>query len=87
MILAGGQSLLPSLWARRAPPGRLVDVSRVDALKHIADEGGSVRIGAGPAAPVDTPWTPARGSWNANTRVAPAESQHSTRFLPRCFAL
>lgn len=46
VILAGGQSLLPSLRGK-APPPLFVDVGRIAALKAIAVEAGRVRIGAG----------------------------------------
>jgi carbon-monoxide dehydrogenase medium subunit len=44
--LAGGQSLGPMLNLRLARPKLLVDVSRLDALKGIEDEGDAWRIGA-----------------------------------------
>jgi carbon-monoxide dehydrogenase medium subunit len=44
--LAGGQSLGPMLNLRLARPKLLVDVSRVDALRAIVDEGDCWRIGA-----------------------------------------
>jgi carbon-monoxide dehydrogenase medium subunit len=45
--LAGGQSLGPMLNLRLARPKLLVDVSKIEALREIADEGDSWRIGAG----------------------------------------
>jgi carbon-monoxide dehydrogenase medium subunit len=45
--LAGGQSLGPMLNLRLARPKLLVDLSRIDSLKAIADEGEAWRIGAG----------------------------------------
>lgn len=44
--IAGGQSLGPMLNLRLARPKMLVDVSRIDALKRIGDEGDAWRIGA-----------------------------------------
>jgi aerobic carbon-monoxide dehydrogenase medium subunit len=44
--LAGGQSLVPMLNLRLAPVGRLVDLGRIDALKHAEDKGTSIRYGA-----------------------------------------
>jgi carbon-monoxide dehydrogenase medium subunit len=45
-VLAGGQSLLPLLRLRLAYPEALVDVGRVDEMRGVRDEGGSLRIGA-----------------------------------------
>ncbi len=44
--IAGGQSLGPMLNLRLARPKLLVDVSRIDSLKEIKDEGDAWRIGA-----------------------------------------
>ena len=44
--IAGGQSLGPMLNLRLARPKLLVDVSKIQALKAIADEGDAWRIGA-----------------------------------------
>ena len=44
--LAGGQSLGPMLNLRLARPKLLVDISKLDALKQIKDEGDAWRIGA-----------------------------------------
>ena len=44
--IAGGQSLGPMLNLRLARPKLLVDVSKVEALRAIADEGDAWRIGA-----------------------------------------
>ena len=44
--IAGGQSLGPMLNLRLARPRLLVDVSRIPALREIADEGDGWRIGA-----------------------------------------
>ena len=45
-ILAGGQSLMPTLNMRLSRPRVLVDINRIDALKGIGLENGTVRIGA-----------------------------------------
>jgi len=44
--LAGGMSLLPLMKMQLAAPERLVDLSGVEELVGIQDEGGSLRIGA-----------------------------------------
>jgi carbon-monoxide dehydrogenase medium subunit len=44
--LAGGQSLVPMLNLRLAPVGKLVDLGRIDTLKHPEDKGTSIRYGA-----------------------------------------
>lgn len=46
MPLAGGHSLVPQLNERALRPDRLVDLSRIDALRRIDSEGGVLRIGA-----------------------------------------
>lgn len=46
-VMAGGQSLLPVLRMRLNAPGMVVDISRIEGLKGITDEGDSIRIGAG----------------------------------------
>lgn len=45
-ILAGGQSLLPSLALRLSAPAVLVDISRLQELRFIDEQAGAVRIGA-----------------------------------------
>ena len=45
-ILAGGQSLMPTLNMRLSQPRLLIDINRLDALGGIALDGGQVRIGA-----------------------------------------
>ncbi len=45
-LIAGGQSLGPMLNLRLARPKLLVDISRIEALKEIKDEGDAWRIGA-----------------------------------------
>jgi aerobic carbon-monoxide dehydrogenase medium subunit len=46
-VIAGGHSLLPIMKFRLAQPPRLVDISRLDELKGIAEKGRGARIGAG----------------------------------------
>jgi aerobic carbon-monoxide dehydrogenase medium subunit len=45
-ILAGGQSLMPTLNMRLSQPEILIDINRLDALKGISLRDGFVRIGA-----------------------------------------
>ena len=45
-ILAGGQSLMPTLNMRLSQPRLLIDINRLDALAGISLEGDRVRIGA-----------------------------------------
>ena len=45
-ILAGGQSLMPTLNMRLSQPKLLIDINRLDELAGIALEDGEVRIGA-----------------------------------------
>jgi aerobic carbon-monoxide dehydrogenase medium subunit len=45
-ILAGGQSLGPMLNMRLAQPDILVDVTGIEGLKAVTDEGNDLRIGA-----------------------------------------
>jgi carbon-monoxide dehydrogenase medium subunit len=45
-FLAGGQSLLPTMRLRLARPTRLIDVTRIPALKEIRVAGDTVTIGA-----------------------------------------
>jgi len=45
-VLGGGQSLLPVLRLRLAAPEVVVDLGRIDALRGVRDEGGSIVIGA-----------------------------------------
>ncbi len=45
-VLGGGQSLLPVLRLRLNAPTVLVDVSQVDEMRHVTDEGASLLIGA-----------------------------------------
>lgn len=46
-IMAGGQSLLPVLRMRLNAPGLIIDISGLEELKGITDEGDAIRIGAG----------------------------------------
>ena len=46
-VMAGGQSLLPVLRMRLNAPGVVVDISRIEELKAITDDGDAIRIGAG----------------------------------------
>src|SRR5256885_15781437 len=45
-VLAGGQSLVPIMAFRLARPAHLVDINNIEALSHIAVEGGKLSIGA-----------------------------------------
>ena len=45
-VLAGGQSLMPTLNMRLSQPKLLIDINRVEALEGISLEGDRVRIGA-----------------------------------------
>jgi aerobic carbon-monoxide dehydrogenase medium subunit len=45
-VLAGGQSLVPTMAFRLAKPGHLVDINGVDALNRLAVAGGKLIIGA-----------------------------------------
>ncbi len=45
-IVSGGQSLVPALNLRLLSPEILIDIGRIDALRGITVEGGTVRIGA-----------------------------------------
>lgn len=44
--IAGSQSMGPMLNLRLARPARVIDVSRIDALRQVGDAGNDVRIGA-----------------------------------------
>lgn len=46
-ILGGGQSLMPVLRLRMAAPSVVVDTTRIDEMKGIADTGDAITIGAG----------------------------------------
>jgi carbon-monoxide dehydrogenase medium subunit len=45
-ILAGGQSLMPSLNMRLSAPDLLVDINRIDELRGIERRGDYIRVGA-----------------------------------------
>ena len=45
-ILAGGQSLVPTMAFRLARPGHLVDINGVEGLDRITVENNALRIGA-----------------------------------------
>ncbi len=46
-VLAGGQSLVPTMAFRLAQPAHLVDINRVDGLDRLAVDGDELSIGAG----------------------------------------
>lgn len=45
-LIAGGHSLIPMMKLRLAQPATVIDIGRIDALKGVSVDGGSVRIGA-----------------------------------------
>jgi len=45
-VLAGGQSLIPLMKLRFASPEHLVDINRLPGLDGLAEEDGSLRVGA-----------------------------------------
>lgn len=45
-ILAGGQTLIPTMKARLAAPSDLVDISKIESLAGVCVEGNDVSIGA-----------------------------------------
>jgi len=45
-ILAGGHSLLPAMKLRLNQPAKLIDITKIDALKGIKEEDGEIVIGA-----------------------------------------
>jgi carbon-monoxide dehydrogenase medium subunit len=45
-VLAGGQSLMPTLNMRLSKPEMLVDINRIDVLRGMEDRGETIRIGA-----------------------------------------
>lgn len=45
-VLAGGQSLVPLMALRLSRPGHVVDIGRLDELGAIAENDGTVRVGA-----------------------------------------
>ncbi len=46
-VLAGGQSLVPTMAFRLAQPAHLVDINRIDGLDRLAVDGEALSIGAG----------------------------------------
>lgn len=46
-ILAGGQSLIPAMNLRLAQPERLVDVSRLEELRSVVEDGPTILVGGG----------------------------------------
>ncbi|WP_428422768.1 FAD binding domain-containing protein [Methylibium sp.] len=45
-LLAGGHSLLPMMKLRFAQPAHLIDLNRIDSLRGIREDGGTIVIGA-----------------------------------------
>ena len=45
-LLAGGQSLIPTLKLRIARPGVLVDIGGLDDLRYVREDGDWIAIGA-----------------------------------------
>ena len=45
-LLAGGHSLLPAMKLRLATPVHLIDLGRIDGLRHIREDGQTVVLGA-----------------------------------------
>ncbi len=45
-LIAGGQSLVPMMAMRLARPAFLVDINRLDELKHVAIDGDALVVGA-----------------------------------------
>ena len=45
-VLAGGQSLIPLMKLRFAAPALIVDINRITGLDTLAEDGGSLRVGA-----------------------------------------
>jgi aerobic carbon-monoxide dehydrogenase medium subunit len=46
-VLAGGQSLVPTMAFRLARPHHLIDINGIEALRRLATENGKIVIGAG----------------------------------------
>ena len=46
-ILGGGHSLIPALKLRLNAPGTLVDISKIESIKNITDDGDAIVIGGG----------------------------------------
>src|SRR5207249_1965877 len=51
-VLSGGQSLIPLMKLRLASPAHLVDINGIPGLSGIREDGGFLKIGALPGAPV-----------------------------------
>jgi len=45
-LLAGGHSLIPMMKLRLAQPSHLIDIGRIDGLKGVSVDGGTLHIGA-----------------------------------------
>ena len=45
-ILAGGQSLIPTMNVRTATPDTVIDINRIEALDYVCETEDEVRIGA-----------------------------------------
>ena len=45
-LLAGGHSLIPILKVRLASPSALIDIGRINSLRGISSDGGTIRIGS-----------------------------------------
>ncbi|MGH1363655.1 MAG: FAD binding domain-containing protein [Calditrichia bacterium] len=45
-LLAGGHSLLPAMKLRLSEPSALIDISKIDELSYIREDGGGLVIGA-----------------------------------------
>ena len=45
-ILAGGQTLIPTMKQRLASPSTLIDISGIDELKFVKDNDSSIEIGS-----------------------------------------
>jgi carbon-monoxide dehydrogenase medium subunit len=45
-VLAGGQSLMPTLNMRLSSPGMLVDINRIEGLQGIAERNDTIHVGA-----------------------------------------
>lgn len=45
-VLAGGQSLMPTLNMRLSSPGMLIDINRIAGLQGIAERGDAIHLGA-----------------------------------------
>lgn len=45
-VLAGGQSLVPMMNFRLAKPAMIVDINRIDALRHMEADATQLRVGA-----------------------------------------